>query len=29
MLAGHSTLSTTQRYIEYNTYAQKKIIEMV
>lgn len=29
MLAGHSTLSTTQRYIEYNTDAQKKIIEMV
>ena len=28
MLAGHSTLSTTQRYIEYNTDAQKKIIEM-
>lgn len=29
MLAGHSTLSTTQRYIEYNTNAQKKIVEMV
>lgn len=29
MLAGHSTLSTTQRYIEYNTDAQKKIVEMV
>lgn len=29
MLAGHSTLATTQRYIEYNTDAQKKIIEMV
>ncbi len=28
MLAGHSTLATTQRYIEYNTDAQKKIIEM-
>ena len=29
MLAGHSTLATTQRYIEYNTDAQKKIMEMV
>ena len=29
MLAGHSTLATTQRYIEYNTDAQKKIVEMV
>lgn len=29
MLAGHSTLSTTQRYIEYNTAAQKKIVEMI
>lgn len=29
MLAGHSTLTTTQRYIEYNTDAQKKIVEMV
>lgn len=29
MLAGHSTLSTTQRYIEYNTDAQKKIVQMV
>ena len=29
MLAGHFTLATTQRYIEYNTDAQKKIIEMV
>lgn len=29
MLAGHSTFATTQRYIEYNTDAQKKIIEMV
>lgn len=29
MLAGHSTLSTTQRYIEYNTDAQRKIVEMV
>lgn len=29
MLTGHSTLSTTQRYIEYNTDAQKKIVEMV
>lgn len=29
MLAGHSNLATTQRYIEYNTDAQKKIVEMV
>ena len=29
MLAGHSTLATTQRYIEYNTDAQRKIVEMV
>ena len=29
MLAGYSTLATTQRYIEYNTDAQKKIVEMV
>lgn len=29
MLAGHSTLATTQRYIEYNTEAHKKIVEMV
>ena len=29
MLAGHSTLATTQRYIEYNTDEQKKIVEMV
>lgn len=29
MLAGHSTLATTQRYIEYNTDAQKKIVEMI
>lgn len=28
MLAGHSSLSTTQRYIAYNTEAQRKIIEM-
>lgn len=28
-LAGHSSLSTTQRYIEYNTEAHKKIIEMI
>lgn len=29
MLSGHSSLSTTQRYIEYNTQAHKKLIEMV
>ncbi len=29
VLAGHSSLSTTQRYIEYNTDAQKKIIAMI
>lgn len=29
MLAGHSSLTTTQRYIAYNTEAQKKIVEMV
>ena len=28
-LAGHSSISTTQRYIEYNTDAQKKIIELI
>ena len=28
-LAGHSSLSTTQRYIEYNTDAHKKIIELL
>ena len=28
-LAGHSSLVTTQRYIEYNTEAHKKIIEMI
>ena len=28
-LAGHSSLATTQRYIEYNTEAHKKIIEMI
>lgn len=28
-LAGYSSLSTTQRYIEYNTEAHKKIIEMI
>ncbi len=28
-LAGHSSLATTQRYIEYNTEAHKKIIEMM
>lgn len=29
MLAGHSTLSTTQRYIEADSAAQKKIVELV
>ena len=28
-LAGHSSLATTQRYIEYNTETHKKIIEMI
>ena len=28
MLAGHSSLSTTQRYIAYDTEAQRKIVEM-
>lgn len=28
MLAGHSSLATTQRYIAYDTEAQKKIVEM-
>lgn len=28
-LAGHSSLATTQRYIEYNTDAHKKIIELM
>jgi integrase len=29
MLAGHSDLRTTQRYIEPNPEAQKKIVELV
>ena len=29
LLAGHSSLTTTQRYIEYNTDAQRKIVEMI
>lgn len=29
LLAGHSSLNTTQRYIEYNTEAQRKIVELV
>ena len=29
ILAGHSSLSTTQRYIEYNTDAQKRIIDRI
>ncbi len=29
LLAGHSSLSTTQRYIEYNTEAQQKLINLV
>ncbi len=29
MLAGHSSLTTTQRYIAYDTEAQKKIVELV
>lgn len=28
-LAGHSSLATTQRYIEYNTEAHKKLIELI
>ena len=28
LLAGHSSLATTQRYIAYDTEAQKKIVEM-
>lgn len=28
-LAGYSSLSTTQKYVEYNTEAHKKIIEMI
>lgn len=29
MLAGHSSLTTTQRYIAYDTEAQKKIVQLV
>jgi integrase/recombinase XerD len=29
MLAGHSALSTTQRYIEADAMAQRKIVELV
>ncbi len=29
LLAGHSSLSTTQRYIEYNTEAQKKLVSLI
>jgi site-specific recombinase XerD len=28
-LAGHSSLATTQRYIEYNTEAHKRLIELI
>lgn len=28
LLAGHSSLATTQRYIDYDTEAQRKVIEM-
>ena len=28
-LAGHASLATTQRYIEYNTEAHKKLIELI
>ena len=28
ILAGHSSLSITQRYIEYDTDAQRKVVEM-
>ena len=28
-LAGHSSLSTPQRYIEYNTEAHKKVVDMI
>jgi site-specific recombinase XerC len=29
MLAGHSALSTTQRYIEADAEAQKRVVELV
>lgn len=29
LLAGHSSLSTTQRYIEYDTDAQKRLVNLV
>ena len=29
LLAGHSSLATTQRYIEYNTEAQKKLVALI
>lgn len=29
LLAGHSSLQTTQRYIDYDTEAQRKVIEML
>ena len=29
LLAGHSSLATTQRYIEYNTEAHKRVVELV
>ncbi len=29
LLAGHTSLATTQRYIEYNTNAHKRVVELV
>jgi site-specific recombinase XerD len=29
MLAGHSALSTTQRYIEADVEAQRKVVELI
>jgi site-specific recombinase XerD len=29
MLAGHATLSTTQRYIEADVEAQRKVVDFV
>jgi integrase/recombinase XerD len=29
LMAGHKSLSTTQRYIDYDTEAQKKLIELL
>jgi site-specific recombinase XerD len=29
VLAGHSSLSTTQRYIEYSPLAARKVVDLV